>query len=52
MNIHHAVDAVIFILKGNIILHRSQVVTDMLSACGARARENAFSHLIVAKFSI
>jgi len=52
MNIHHAVDALIFILKGNIILHRSQVVTDMLSACGARARENAFSHLIVAKFSI
>jgi len=51
MNIHHAIDAVIFILKGDEILYRSQVVTNMLSACGAEARENAFSHLLVAKFS-
>src|SRR3989304_7423740 len=51
MNIHHAVDAVIFILEGNIIPHRSQIVTNMLSARRARARENAFSHLFVTKFS-
>jgi len=51
MNIHHAIDAVIFILKGNEILHRPQVVTNMLSACGAEAGENTFSHLFVPKFS-
>jgi hypothetical protein len=50
MNIHHAIDAVIFILHGNEILYRSQVVTNMLSACGAEPGENALSHLIVAKF--
>ena len=52
MNIHHAINAVIFILKGDEILYRSQVVTNMLSACGAEARENAFSHLFVPKFSM
>jgi hypothetical protein len=51
MNIHHAIDAVIFILKDNEILYRSQVVTNMLSACGAEAREDAFSDLFMAKFS-
>ena len=51
MNIYHAIDAVILILEGNVILHRSQIVADMLSACGARAGENAFSHLLVPKCS-
>jgi hypothetical protein len=51
MNIHDAIDAVIFILKDNEILYRSQVVPNMLPACGAEARENALSHLFVAKFS-
>jgi hypothetical protein len=51
MNIYYTIDAVIFILKDNEILYRSQVVTNMLSACGAEARENAFSHLFVPKFN-
>src|SRR5512136_1427369 len=46
MNIHDAIDAVIFILEGNVILHRSQIVSDVLSACRSRTGENAFSHFL------
>jgi hypothetical protein len=51
MNIDDAIDAVIFILEGHVILHRSQIIANMLSAGRARPRENAFSHLFVPKFS-
>jgi len=51
MNINHAIDAIIFILKGNEILYGSQIVTNMLPARGAEARENTLSHLFLAKFS-
>lgn len=51
MNIHHTIDTVILILKDNEILYCPQVVTNMLSARGAEARENTFFHLFEAKFS-
>ena len=51
MNIHDAIDAVIFILEGHVILYRSQIVAYMLSARRTGAREHAFSHLFVPKSS-
>jgi hypothetical protein len=44
MDIHYTVNAVILVLKGNTILNSPQVIPDMLFACGAKARKNAFCH--------
>jgi hypothetical protein len=52
MNIHYAVNTIIFILKGNAILNGSQVIPNMLFACGTEARKDTLLHLFVAKFSI
>jgi hypothetical protein len=44
MNIHDAIDAVIFGLERNVVLYRSHIVAYMLSARRPCARENALSH--------
>jgi hypothetical protein len=51
VNIYYAIDAVIFVLKGDVVADRSQIVANVLFARRPCARENAFFHSVVTKFS-
>jgi len=46
MDINYAIDASILILEVDIILYGSQIVPQVLSACGTSPRKNPTLHLI------
>jgi hypothetical protein len=45
VNIHYAINAVIVLLEGNVILNGAEIITYVLSAGRSGAGENALIHI-------